>query len=691
MYLSKLNIWNFRKYGSNKLDGDPSISVNFKEGLNLIVGENDGGKTTIIDAIKFVLGTQSHEIIRLEENDFNNKCAKKELKIECVFKGMSDKEAGNFIEWITFDNEGCCELKVRLMAKIKDNKIIQNISAGQDELDTYFEARDLLRVTYLKPLRDAENELTPGYRSRFCQILKSYPSFLVKDDKPHTLEKYLKVANEKIENYFENDELEEDETFEIEKGEKGAKNIIDFISSTLNEFMGISYSSNNYQAKVNISYGKLNSILSKLGLTIDDTKVGLGSLNELYIAMELLLLQVGDNLKIALIEEVEAHLHPQAQLRLIKYLQKKEKQYKSKKDEIRQYILTTHSITLASTVNLENLIICKNKMALSMGSEYTCLDKYDYEFLERFLDATKANLFFAKGVIFVEGDAENLLIPALSEIIDVPLYKYGISVVNIGSTAFLRYSKIFLRKDENEINIPVSIVTDLDVRPEEYYKDTQNNKKAKTTEKTAIYYIKDLDELIQQHEKLNFDCLNKRYFISEQQLEAELKNNNSKIKRLPIGFKQKIVKETDVGKVKDIMKNLKKEKYSNGTIKLFTNNWTMEYDIALSCIRDRLFASIKIAKDIQTKAETLKEIDFNEYLDCAKEEIKKFEDDECNNLEIAYEIYKPLLKHQASKAVTAQYLAKNLQENKDNIKNDIQKDKYLKYLIDSIKYAANVN
>lgn len=65
----------------------------------------------------------------------------------------------------------------------------------------------------------------------------------------------------------------------------------------------------------------------------------------------------------------------------------------------------------------------------------------------------------------VEGDAENILIPVIADILGYPLEKYGISIVNVGSTAFLRYSKIMVRADNSTIGIPVSVVTDSDVRP----------------------------------------------------------------------------------------------------------------------------------------------------------------------------------------------------------------------------------
>lgn len=187
----------------------------------------------------------------------------------------------------------------------------------------------------------------------------------------------------------------------------------------------------------------------------------MGELNLLFIAAELLLLNADSSggLRLALIEELEAHLHPQAQLRLIDYLQK---EYDNSGTQI---IISTHSTILASKVNLKNIVLLKNGIGYDMTYGNTELEKGDYLFLQRFLDATKANLFFARGVLMVEGDAENLLLPVLAEVLDYPLEKYGVSIVNVGSTAFLRYSRIFVRKNGDKIDIPVSVVTDCDVKP----------------------------------------------------------------------------------------------------------------------------------------------------------------------------------------------------------------------------------
>lgn len=212
---------------------------------------------------------------------------------------------------------------------------------------------------------------------------------------------------------------------------------------------------------------------------------GLGELNLLFIAAELLLLKddIDGGLKLALIEELEAHLHPQAQLRLISYLQN---EYNENDVQI---IISTHSPILASKINLKNLILMKNGYGYDLTEDKTGLEKGDYLFLQRFLDSTKANLFFAKGIIMVEGDAENILIPVIADIIGYPLEKYGISIVNVGSTAFLRYSGIMVRKNGDNIGIPVSVITDCDVKP--YDIDATTNEKVFNEKVTESTYAKE--------------------------------------------------------------------------------------------------------------------------------------------------------------------------------------------------------
>lgn len=443
MYLSNIKLWNFRKYGNDTFNiEEPNLDLNFTEGLNVLIGENDSGKTAIIDAIKIVLKTHSYEYIKIEADDFYNNSDR--LRIELKFKGLLDEEAKNFTEWLTWEGQGEDStpiLRVFYDVRRKDYKILPSeVKAGADTegYSLTAEAREYLKATYLRPLRDAENELISKRNSRLSQILLGDDIFKEKDI-PHPLVEKFERINTEVEEYF--------------RSAEGAGHIKDNIDSYIKGFYG-----EEKESLFEASKNDIKSILEKLSLSLNSQKnVGLGTLNRLFMAAELLHLnkENWEGLRLGLIEELEAHLHPQAQMQVIETLQKQE--------EV-QLIITTHSPNLASKIKLENLIICNGNNAFPMGKDYTELKEDSYVFLEKFLDVTKSNLFFAKGVILVEGWAEEILIPSLAKAIGFDLTTKGVSVVNIGNLGFDHYSKIFLRKNAPFMDIPVAVVTDCDER-----------------------------------------------------------------------------------------------------------------------------------------------------------------------------------------------------------------------------------
>ena len=297
MFLSELKIWNFRKYVSSGSDA-PGLHLKLNKGLNLLVGENDSGKTAIIDAVKFVLQTQSYDYQRLEEEDFflqpgiepTDINRAKSLKIKCIFRGFDAEynEAANFLEWLGIeknkDGHDQYFLKVTLNAERKDRKIIYDIKAGPDDEGTQLDgvARDFLRVTYLKPLRDAESELIPGRRSRLAQILKSHEAFSSVPEADHTITKIAEKANEQIEGYFKG---KDENNSDIP--DQSGKNLLSDINEYLKEFF--TEKEINKIAKFTISGQSLSGILEKLILNLTEENSGLGSYNRLYIATELLL------------------------------------------------------------------------------------------------------------------------------------------------------------------------------------------------------------------------------------------------------------------------------------------------------------------------------------------------------------------------------------------------------------------
>jgi putative ATP-dependent endonuclease of the OLD family len=465
MHLSRVKLWNFRRYGAEgQLDlENPHLNVAFKPGLNVLVGENDTGKSAIIDAIRLVLGTHSIEWNHIVSEDFFRESLR--LRIELVFEQLSDDEAKNFVEWLVWRREGeAVSAQLRLIYDVRrttERVLPCEVRAGADSEGSvlYAEARDYLRCTYLRPLRDAQTDLIPKRNSRVAQIFLSHEAFKGKDT-THYLVNHFRELNRTIEGYFLGNNADGSPLEEDLEG----KHLKDEIDKYVRAFR-----SSETTTEISVVEANLKAILEKLELSVGgEVNPGLGTLNRLYMAAELIHLNKKNwqGLRLGLIEELEAHLHPQAQMQIVEELQKQ---------TAIQLILTTHSPNLTSKVKLENLIICNGNQAFPMGSTYTSLDEEQYKYLELFLDVTKANLFFAKGVILVEGWAEELLIPALASemkalgLIPNNLTEAGVSIINVAGKGFLQYSRIFLRHTGPIMSTRVAIVIDNDVR--EYEQD----------------------------------------------------------------------------------------------------------------------------------------------------------------------------------------------------------------------------
>lgn len=501
MFLSNIKLWNFRRFGSDSpFDiNKPNLSLPLTNGLNVLIGENDSGKSAIIDAIKLVLGTHSFEWARVRDKDFYNEANR--LRIELLFEFSTDGKAKNFTQWSHWLGEKEAArnyLRVNYDVRRNAERIFPaDVKAGSDNEGSAMsaEARDYLKVTYLKPLRDAMAELVPRRNSRLAQIFQEHEAFRGRE-KDHYLMGLFRDFNESVEKYFEAQDASGAPLTVDLKG----KELKDEIDKYIRAFSGINRSSD-----ISVAEGSLKSILEKLELAVaGEINPGLGTLNRLFMASELVHLNKKDwtGLRLALIEELEAHLHPQAQMQIIESLQR---------ELGLQIILTTHSPNLASKVKLDDLVICHESQVFPMGkdssgSEFTALDADDHRFLECFLDVTKSNLFFARGVIMVEGWAEEILLPPLAKkmkkagLIARDLTEAGVSVVNVGGTSFLRYSKIFVRKDPPMMDIPVAIVTDVDVAAySKVARQDVDGKAAKDESGKPVYdYLERQSELVSQ-------------------------------------------------------------------------------------------------------------------------------------------------------------------------------------------------
>ena len=672
-------------------DGKPGLEIHFQEGVNVLIGENDSGKTAIVDAIRYVLRTQSGEFIQFEDKDFYQEPdgnRKDEFKIECVFDGINEQDAGLFWEWLSWnDDKTKYLLKVWLYAKRKDNIIMPTFSAGiegqAERMDS--EAREILKVVYFKPLRDALTDMTHGYKSRLAQILGAHELFKTEKDVhgniiKHKLETDYEKLKKEIENYF--------------KVGGGGESITSEINSFLREHFLLNGDPRN--AEVKLAGGELTEILRLLDLIMEGNKSGLGTLNLLCIAAEMLLFNnQKKGLKLALVEELEAHLHPQYQLRLIEYISSQEKN--------EQFILSTHSIALASKIKLASLIVLKGTEALPMSPEYTLMKPADYKFLERFLDATKANLFFARGLIMVEGDAENLLIPAIAQLIGRNLYKYGVSVVNVGSTAYKRYVNIFKRKDGKSFGMPIAVVSDLDVRALEYYDDNCSNRK------TPKYWLKETlrPELEKISQHVNYDAMASLFGSKsafEKEVRLHIKENSNHITETLDRMKDVLTDGNLTTLNEEMLAQIRKEKTEQlesevnaDGIKIFLPEaWTLEYEFAGSGLYRLLETAIRAAKKEAANQE--QEITDEVLKNLWNEVINDYPEGNTPTKEVVYKIFEPLNEGTVSKAITAQYLAGMLvgelapvrdeTVSRDAVRSIVENDDKLKYLVEAIKYVT---
>ena len=676
VFLAELHVENFRGFGS-EADGE-HLALSLHAGLNVLVGENDSGKSSILDAVRLLLSARGQDSLRLTDDDFHVKGAVKaaSLTVRGTFRGLSVAEQSRFLEWLTAEGKEPV-LTLTLQATRRDlpgrsRRIFVTTRAGRtgDGPPLEGEIRDFLQATYLRPLRDAEAELSGGRGSRLSQILEAHPAFKThtKDDsneeKPATLVGIMRKAERMVQ---ESDLVTETAT----------KLSVDYLKplsigpTPLTGTMGIAR---------NI---ELRQVLDKLELWLapDDPKAlrtrrGLGLNNVLFMAAELLLLagEPDASLPLLLIEEPEAHLHPQLQARLIEFFERRSEQPKpigkgssqetapqdsatdgrapsresggsappeapasprAARDGSVQILLTTHSPHFASSINIERMILVSGRRCYRLAQEETKLAALDYAFLRRFLDVTKANLFFARGVLIVEGDAENLLLPVIARKLGRPFSQHGVSIVNVGSRALFRYAHIFQRSKGAGPDVRVACLADLDIVPAEvtYAKKESKEEDGDEEQPGAAY-------------------------------------NPEK-------------------------RSIALKKHDGGAVKTFVSpHWTLEHDLARCGLAREVHRAIFVGAKSLSRAKNAGAVLTTE--ERAKAEaaadaaFKKLEGDcDGDSAKLAASVYEPLYKRRASKAEVAEILAKALDE-------DARTAKQLRralpgYLVEAIEYVTRAD
>jgi putative ATP-dependent endonuclease of OLD family len=609
MYLKRIRARNFRAFGDGVVA--PELDWQLTPGLNILVGENDAGKTGIIDAIRQVLLTTSYESIRLFEQDFHIQGAlrAKTLWIEATLCELSHEQRAGVLEWLTLEDDGTCSLVVHLQARFipaqaaRRSRVETAVRCGRDGTgpEIGYAVRELIRSTYLRPLRDAEAELRPGRQSRLSQILAAHHDIAGQEVNdfskatPHALPQNLVGLMAFAQHHL------------------GEHKVIQGVQRDINDYyLGqFAFAGDQLESRIRITPDlSLTPILEKFELALlpggsihadERCARGLGYNNALFMATELVLLRDGDELALLLVEEPEAHLHPQLQDRVMDLLAQHSQSAVDGSRQV-QVVMTTHSPSLVAGADIEHMTLVHRGQTFSLAAGHTKLKQTDYSFLQRFIDATKANLFFARGVLMVEGPAEAILLPAIAQMCGRSFSKHGVSIVNVGHTGLYHYARILQRQGSGpEYPIPSVCLTDRDIVPD--VANTYVAKPEKTKRFESDYDAQGIQELVQR-----------------------------KVDRAQGG----------------------------NTIVCVSDRWTLEYDLARYGCAELMHLAISLAAAAEDKGERLSEEDEVLAIMTAQEDWQQLQAAKYPADTSAALIYQPLYEKKASKAITAQYAAQLL-------------------------------
>lgn len=436
MYLAQLRILNFRKL--------KRVELGFRPGLNVLVGSNNVGKTAVVDALRALLAGHDDPYPRLDADDIHRPkggTPSGDIEFQYVFCDLDSDDEADFLAALKPDANGTLEahITIRYSEADKTGRLRAKRWCGDHEdVGLTTDIMENLRGVYLPPLRDASQGLRPSRTSQLSRLFQ----LLADDAGREGINDALKKLDDELKKHVP-----------VVNTHTAIKSRHDtMLGPQLAQVLDLGLSGSDFQ--------KLASRLSLLVDAFEIEQNGLGFNNLIYMAVVLSELAKNPeaSYRSLIIEEPEAHLHPQLQAVLLSYLEAI-KAVEGEKPV--QLFVTSHSPNFASIADLESLacLVDTETSVEAFLPRTISFGKGKREKLERYLDVTRAELFFARRVIFVEGAAELMLVSVLAEKCGYKLREHGVSLISVEGLNFDSFLPLF---GEKALKIPVSIITDAD-------------------------------------------------------------------------------------------------------------------------------------------------------------------------------------------------------------------------------------
>jgi putative ATP-dependent endonuclease of the OLD family len=486
-----------------------NTTLRFQRGVNTIIGENGSGKSNILRAIRLLLDdTMVRAAYRLEESDFCRSLDEWRghwIIISVEFEEISADEAvqalflhgtaaleGGAIARATYNlifrpNKEI-RLKLAALGDFDDEELaeIRN-SITINDYETVFTGRssaDFSNPTVYRSIVGDFDMCSFSAETEFPEIGAKVPGFLsVTKEVSLTFIQALRDVVAEFHNNRTNPlfTLLKSKSGEIDpvsmlpitemvrnlntsiEGLEDVQSVRNHIRETIKDAAGETYSPASLSIKSDLP-DEAEKLFQSLRLFVGEADDGyeggihelsLGGANLIYLTLKLLEFKYQrEKLAIAnflLIEEPEAHIHTHIQKTLFDRI--------SYTDA--QVIYTTHSTHISEVSNVSNVnILGKQGSYCEAYQPATGLEPSEVRSIQRYLDAVRSNLLFAKSVMLVEGDAEEILVPILvKKVLGLSVDELGISVINIRSTGFKNVAILF---NDLRIRKRCAIVTDLD-------------------------------------------------------------------------------------------------------------------------------------------------------------------------------------------------------------------------------------